>query len=96
MAGQDLLDQRGTRPRQTDDEHGPPGLEPGVRQSLEQGRLERLDQLRDEPLVLGRIVHHVSPLKLGEREGVGLARALGRLGDNAGAHPRRLPGRRKG
>ena len=63
MAGQDLLDQGGTRPWQTDDEHGPPRLEPGVCQSLEQGRLERLDQLRDEPLVLGRIVHHVSPLE---------------------------------
>ena len=96
MAGQDLLDQCGTRPWQPDDEHGPPRLEPGVCQSLEQRRLERLDQLRDEPLVLGRIVHQVSPLKLGQRQGVGLARAVGRLGDSAGAHPRRSPGRRKG
>ena len=53
---------------------------PASGQSLEAGRIERLDQPRDEPLVLGRIVHQVSPLELGQGQGIGLRGAVGRFG----------------
>ena len=69
---------------------------PAFCEALEQGRPPRLDQFGNEPLVLGRIVHQVSPLEFGKGEGVGLACALGRFRVVADARPRRLPGQTRG
>ena len=96
VAGENLLDQGSSGPGQTEDKHGLPGWQASVRESLEQGRLPRLDQLGDETFVLRRIVNQVSPLEVGECEGIRLACALGRFRRIAGARPRRSPGRSKG
>ena len=80
MAGQHLLDQRGARARQAEDEDRLTRLVAGPGEAGEQLGREALDQPVDEPDVLGRVVRTVLLDATGQGHRVGPLQAGGRLG----------------
>ena len=76
MAGQDLLDQRGSRARQPHDEHRPLAVEAEASNALEVSGRERRQQAIDKPRVVRGIVPPAALLRVRKTEGVALARMV--------------------
>ena len=64
MAGEYLFDQAGAGSGETDDEDRPPRVEARPGEPREIGRIDRLDQTRNQALVVGWIVPELSPPEL--------------------------------
>ena len=77
MACQDLLDERGARPRHANDEDGPLRIQTPPAHPREELGGERREQTVDEQLVRRRVESHPAPPEIGLLQRVGLRGELG-------------------